>query len=73
LSRSSAQYTSGRVILACRRRKDKAMLSSIIHFIQRWKRYGHDVQVLSSFSDLELADMGINRCDIDRIARGQSR
>jgi len=53
--------------------KDKAMLSSIIHFVQRWKRYGHDVQVLSSFSDLELADMGINRCDIDRIARGQSR
>ena len=49
------------------------MLSPIIHFIQRWKRYGHDVQVLSSFSDLELADMGINRCDIDRIARGQSR
>ena len=35
-------------------------------------RYGHDVQVLSSFSDLELADIGINRCDIDR-ARGQSR
>jgi len=61
------------LIVACRRRKDKAMLSSIIHFIQRWKRYGHDVQVLSSFSDLELADMGINRCDIDRIARGQSR
>src|SRR5262249_8991751 len=32
-----------------------------------------NAQVLSSFSDLELADMGINRCDIDRIARGQSR
>jgi uncharacterized protein YjiS (DUF1127 family) len=49
------------------------MLSPIIRFIRRWQRYGHDVQVLSSFSDLELADIGINRCDIDRIARGQSR
>jgi len=62
-----------RVILACCRRKDKTMFTPIIRFLQRRKQYGHDVQVLSSFSDQELADMGINRCDIDRIARGQSR
>jgi len=49
------------------------MFTPIIRFLQRRKQYGHDVQVLSSFSDQELADMGINRCDIDRIARGQSR
>ena len=49
------------------------MLSPIIRFIQHWKRYGRVVQELSRFSDRELADIGIARCDIDRIARGQFR
>ena len=49
------------------------MLSPIIHFFQNWNRYGHVVQELSQLSDHELADMGINRCDIPRIASGQSR
>jgi uncharacterized protein YjiS (DUF1127 family) len=31
------------------------------------------VQELSRLSDRELADIGISRCDIRRIARGQSR
>jgi len=47
------------------------MLSPIIRFIQRWKRYGRVVQELSRLSDRELADIGIARCHIDRIARGQ--
>ena len=55
------------------RRKTKAMLPPIIRFIQQWKRYGRVVQELSRFSDRELADIGIARCDIDRIARGQFR
>ena len=42
----------------------------IIRFIQHWKRYGRVVQELSRFSDRELADIGIARCDIDRIASG---
>ena len=46
------------------------MVSSIIRFIQHWKRYGRVVQELSRFSDRELADIGIARCDIDRIASG---
>ena len=49
------------------------MLSPIIRFIQHWKRYGRVVQELSRLSDRELADIGIDRCDIDRIARGQLR
>ena len=49
------------------------MLSPIIHLIQHWKRYGRVVQELSHLSDRELADIGIDRCDIDRIARGQLR
>ena len=49
------------------------MVSSIIRFIQHWKRYGRVVRQLSRLSDRELADVGINRCDIDRIAKGQLR
>jgi uncharacterized protein YjiS (DUF1127 family) len=49
------------------------MFSLIIRFIQHWKGYGRVAQQLSRLSDRELADIGINRCDIDRIARGQLR
>jgi uncharacterized protein YjiS (DUF1127 family) len=49
------------------------MLPPIIRFIRDWQRYGRDVQELSHLSDRELADIGISRCDIRRIARGQSR
>jgi len=49
------------------------MLSPIIRFIQHLKRYGRVVQELSRLSDRELADIGITRCDIDPIARGQLR
>jgi uncharacterized protein YjiS (DUF1127 family) len=60
-------------VLNCCRRNTKAVLSPIIRLIQHWKRYGRVVQELSHLSDRELADIGIARCDIDRIARGQSR
>jgi uncharacterized protein YjiS (DUF1127 family) len=53
--------------------KDEIMLSPILGFIQHWARYGRVVQELSCLSDRELADIGVSRCDIDRIARGQSR
>jgi uncharacterized protein YjiS (DUF1127 family) len=53
--------------------KDKSMLSPILGFIRHWARYGRVVQEVSCLSDRELADIGINRCDIDRIAGGQSR
>ena len=49
------------------------MVSSIIRFIQHWKRYGRVVQELSRLSDRELADIGITRGDIHSIAKGQSR
>jgi uncharacterized protein YjiS (DUF1127 family) len=54
-------------------KRTKLMLSPIIRFIRNWRRYGRDVQELSHWSDRELADIGITRCDIRRIARGQSR
>ena len=45
----------------------KSMLSPLLGFIQHWARYGRVVQKISCLSDRELADIGINRCDIDRI------
>ena len=54
-------------------RRTKSMLSPIFRFIQHWKRYERVVQELSRLSDRELADIGITRGDIHRIARGQSR
>ena len=52
--------------------RTKSMLSPILCFIQHWKRYGRVVQELSRLSDRELADIGITRGDIHRIAKGQS-
>ena len=49
------------------------MFSPIIRFIRNWQRYERAVQELSSLNDHELADIGINRCDTQRIAWGQSR
>jgi uncharacterized protein YjiS (DUF1127 family) len=48
------------------------MLLPIIRFFQNWKRYGLAVQELSQLSDRELADNGITRGDIARIAWDQS-
>jgi uncharacterized protein YjiS (DUF1127 family) len=49
------------------------MLLSIIRLFQDWKRYGVAMQELSHLSDRELADIGITRADIPRIAREQGR
>jgi uncharacterized protein YjiS (DUF1127 family) len=49
------------------------MLLSIIRAFQDWKRYGVAMQELSHLSDRELADIGITRADIPRIARNQVR
>ena len=37
--------------------------------ITTWKRYSRTVSELSSLSNRELADLGIMRSDISRIAR----
>ena len=49
------------------------MLSSLIRFLHAWKRYGTAVDELSHLSDRELADIGITRSDIPRIAWEQAR
>jgi uncharacterized protein YjiS (DUF1127 family) len=52
--------------------RTKPMLSPVVRFFQSWKRYGLAMQELSQLSDRELADIGITRSDIPRIAWEQS-
>jgi len=51
------------------------MLTSVIHFIGAWKRYNQSLNELGHLNDRELADIGITRCDIPRLAweHAQSR
>jgi uncharacterized protein YjiS (DUF1127 family) len=37
--------------------------------INAWRRYREAVRELSQFSDHELSDIGIRRCDIEDIVR----
>jgi uncharacterized protein YjiS (DUF1127 family) len=52
--------------------RTKIMLSSITRFLHAWKRYGVAVDELTHLSDRELADIGITRSDIPRIAWEQA-
>jgi uncharacterized protein YjiS (DUF1127 family) len=47
------------------------MFASIARLFHAWKRSGHIRRELSHLSDRELADIGITRSDIDRIAFNQ--
>jgi uncharacterized protein YjiS (DUF1127 family) len=49
------------------------MLTSFIRYVQAMREYGAAVRELSSLNDRELADMGITRSDIPRIARDHAR
>jgi uncharacterized protein YjiS (DUF1127 family) len=53
--------------------RNKTMLLAMIRFLNSWKRYGVAVQELSHLSDRELADIGITRGDISRVAWEQAR
>jgi uncharacterized protein YjiS (DUF1127 family) len=44
------------------------MLTSITRLYQAWKRHEAVRRELSHLTDRELADIGITRSDIDRIA-----
>lgn len=44
-------------------------LKSLGDKIQSWRRYRQSVRELSQLSDRELADLGINRYDIETVAK----
>jgi uncharacterized protein YjiS (DUF1127 family) len=44
------------------------MFASIVRFVREWQRYNQSMRELSSLGDRELADIGISRSDIQRVA-----
>ncbi len=44
------------------------MLMFIVRLFHAWKRYGEAMRELSQLSDRELADIGISRSEITRLA-----
>jgi uncharacterized protein YjiS (DUF1127 family) len=44
------------------------MLFALMEIYRDWRRYNADLNELSSLSDRELADIGISRADIYRVA-----
>jgi uncharacterized protein YjiS (DUF1127 family) len=51
-----------------RKRKRNTMFASLVRFIQEWKRYNRSLSELSRLGDRELADIGVSRSDIPRLA-----
>jgi uncharacterized protein YjiS (DUF1127 family) len=43
-------------------------LSGLIRYLRRWRRFEASVRELSRLGDRELADIGISRSDIYRVA-----
>ena len=48
------------------------MFLAIVRFIRSWKRYNATLRELSLLSERELADLGISRSDIPRVAWDQA-
>lgn len=44
------------------------MFANLVRFIQEWKRYNRSLSELNRLGDRELADIGISRSDIRRVA-----
>jgi uncharacterized protein YjiS (DUF1127 family) len=50
------------------KRKRLPMFANIVHFVRKWNRYNRSMTELSRLGDRELADIGISRSDIQRVA-----
>jgi len=44
------------------------LLSNIIRLLRSWRRFNESIRELSRLGDRELADIGISRSDITRVA-----
>lgn len=47
------------------------MIRKILKSIERYNKYRSIFNELNRLNDKELSDIGINRCDIPRIAAGE--
>lgn len=52
---------------------DMYLFSSIVRMFRVWHRYNESIRELSRLGDRELADIGITRADIQRIAWDSAR
>jgi uncharacterized protein YjiS (DUF1127 family) len=50
------------------RERGTIMLAAIVRFFREWRRYNQSLRELSRLGDRELADIGISRSDIQRVA-----
>jgi uncharacterized protein YjiS (DUF1127 family) len=48
--------------------RQMTMLVAIVNFLRSWRRYNQSLRELHQLGDRELADIGITRSDIPRIA-----
>jgi uncharacterized protein YjiS (DUF1127 family) len=46
---------------------------TMFNFVRRWQRYNRTVSELNHLSNRELADLGMTRSDIHRVAREATR
>jgi uncharacterized protein YjiS (DUF1127 family) len=60
------------ILASAARERFKTMFLAIVRFIQSWKSYNSALRELSLLSDRELADVGISRSDIPRVAWDQA-
>jgi uncharacterized protein YjiS (DUF1127 family) len=49
------------------------LLSNILRFLRRWRRYDASLRELSRLGDRELSDIGISRSEIPRVAWDHAR
>jgi uncharacterized protein YjiS (DUF1127 family) len=43
-------------------------MNSVFRYLRTWRRYNQSVRELTRLGDRELADIGISRSDITRVA-----
>jgi uncharacterized protein YjiS (DUF1127 family) len=50
------------------RRQAMYLAASLVRMLRVWRKYNEGLRELNRLDDRELADIGITRCDIQRIA-----
>jgi uncharacterized protein YjiS (DUF1127 family) len=65
----AAYLRSAGPITARLRLQGKTMiLTNVLRFLRRWRRYNQSIRELSRLGDRELADIGISRGDIPAVS-----
>jgi uncharacterized protein YjiS (DUF1127 family) len=54
-------------------KKGTKMFTSLLRYLHAWRSYGLAIRELSYLNDQELADLGITRADIPRVAWESAR